>query len=261
MDEIIDDYYSLLDGSKWSSCRDKTPGSSSCVHCFHSQYYNGNVVSYDCVEKRRLYVIRYLPAHAGENTIALGRISQANLDSWLQRDVIRILSIGGGPGSDLYSALQFIEQHQTNATIEVTRLDIQPLWDVIASDIISRSVSRLRYTERTVHQDALAGLSRFVHGSFNLIICSYFISEVPHASFQRLGTQLRSLLAPDGALLINDRSEVLVQQNIDTVYQSAQLNKTTLYNAGWAGFVFPEHIVSAVAPKFNMSSMASVGEV
>lgn len=261
LNDIIQYFFSNLDGTKWNSCLNRTPHSISCIDCFKRQYFDGNSISYECEEKRKIYVTRYLPAHMAENIVGFYNINQNILDIWRQNNIVRILSIGGGPGSDLCSFLDFMESDNIDIEIEMTKLDIQPLWDSISSDILGSFSDNLNANFRIIHGNALERLSDFPTGYFDVVCCSYLISEISQADFETLGATLRPLLTSNGVLVINDRPEDQVQENIKLVYQGAEISNKIFHNTSWAGFTYPYAIASVVQPKLNMSSMVSVGSV
>lgn len=262
MDNIIADLFSELDGSKWSTCTERTLHSKDCVDCLHRQYFDENEVSYSCVEKRKLYVLRYLPVHAAENRAGLRRVPSKVVEDILEYVQIRILSIGGGPGSDLYAALNFLSSNVEDGyrhEVNVTRIDIEPLWDEIAINVIKAASEDFEVRVRTLHADVMEGLGRVEDKEFDIVVCSYLISELNNVDFEEFGRKLRKLMWNGGVIVINDRPQAEVEEKIRAVFEAANIVCSEVSNTDWAGFFYPDEIVQKVGPKLNMKSKAFWG--
>lgn len=259
MDKILAKLFDELDGRKWRRCTMRTPASESCVMCLKRQYFYGNVVSYDCIEKRKLYVLRYLPVHSAENRKGLGRVTAEVVENILKYAPIRVLSIGGGPGSDIHAVLQFLKREIDDVSMHkvfVTRVDIEPLWDEIAADVIKNGSSDLSIRLDTLHADAMSGLDilKDEDEEFDIVLCSYLISELDEATLQILGVKLRRVMWNGGVLMINDRPEEDVRKKIRMVFEAAEIDYSEMNNYGWAGFSYDDEVAQVVEPKFNMNS-------
>lgn len=67
MDTLIENCFNHLNPGAFFTCASRTPESKNCLDCFRNQYFNGNKISYDCVEKRKIYLLRFFTAHEAEN--------------------------------------------------------------------------------------------------------------------------------------------------------------------------------------------------
>ncbi|WP_148047022.1 hypothetical protein [Pseudomonas fluorescens] len=259
MEKIVSDIFAELDGNKWTKCTDRTPRSTSCVECLRLQYFDDNDVSYDCVEKRKLYVIRFLPIHAAENRAGLRRVAGNVMDNILRYAPIRILSLGGGPGSDIHATLEFLKQEIEDVSLHrifITRMDIEPLWDDVARDVIQSVAGDLLFRLDTMHADVMEGLDtlRDDDEEFDIALCSYLISELDEADLKGLGKKLRGVMWNGGIIVINDRAEIDVERKIRIVFEAADVDCSEAGNREWAGFRYEDEIFQKVRPKVYMNS-------
>lgn len=264
MDKILDDTFEELDGAKWLKCQDRTPDSKSCVECFRLQYFNGNHISYDCIEKRKLYVLRFFPVHSAENREGLQQISKLALNNILKYAPIRILSIGGGPGSDIYATIKFLRDHIGDVTLHkifITRIDIQPLWDGIANDTIRLAAGDFPLRIDTLHSDVMHGLETLKNedDEFDIVLCSYLISELAPSDLRAMGKIIRSVTWNGGVIIVNDRPENNVEERIRVLFEGAGVNPVKIINNGWGKYIYNSKIANALSPKLNMNSKVFVG--
>ncbi|QCT98243.1 hypothetical protein FEV13_15680 [Stutzerimonas degradans] len=261
MDDLIANYHSDLNPKVFSSCDDQTPGSNNCLDCFKRQYYDGNEIGYDCVEKRKLYLLRYFPAHKAENYQGAFRISDDVIDDWMGHGYIDILSVGGGPGSDICGVLEYLEEEAEKREIElsvnVIRIDIEDQWDDVFEDVMQRFFPWANC--QTIHRDVNKGLDSISDERFDLVIASYLTSELSTKQCMNLANKIDSVLTDGGVLMINDRPEDVVEKDIRSMFQSIELSYEEYFLSGWAGYSYPNDIANAVGPKFRMNSRMFVG--
>lgn len=264
MDMIITDFFQRLDGSNFDGCSDSTNGSSSCVECFKSQYYKGNTISYTCEEKRKLYVLRYLPAHVAEIKKGLSRILDQKNDEWFECDEIKILSLGGGPGTDAYALMLWLDENLTSFPsleyVEIHRVDMEPMWDEIVDELMGSLSGEVEYSLASHHIDVANGLDQLGENEFDLVIVSYLISELSTQETIALSGDVQSLLKRDGVLIVNDRSEEPVVVDIEDFFKNIGMKVSKRVNTEWAGYSYSPEISEVVLPKFKMSSVIYWGE-
>jgi hypothetical protein len=261
MDTLITDYHNDLNPNAFSSCNDQTPGSNSCLDCFQRQYFDGNEISYDCVEKRKLYLLRYFPVHKAENYQGAIKISDDVIDGWMDHGHIDILSVGGGPGSDICGVLKYLEEEaerrEIDLSVNVVRVDIEDQWDDVFEDVMQRFFSWANY--QTIHHDVTKGLDSISDGYFDLVIASYLTSELSTAECISLADEIDSVLVDGGLLMINDRPEDVVEQGIRSMFERIEVSYKEYSLSAWAGYCYPNHISDVVGPKLNMNSSMFIG--
>lgn len=261
MDALIVDYYNELKPEAFFSCGDRTPGSSSCLQCFKRQYYDGNQISYDCEEKRKIYLLRYFPVHKKENYQGAISIDGDVIDSWMERGCVDILSIGGGPGADICGVLEYLEEEARRRHIEidvnVVRLDIEQQWDGVFHDIMERFFPTVEY--QIVHLDVNEGFDLFHGCLFDLVTASYLTSELSTEECFNLADEIDCVLADQGVLMINDRPEAAVEEDIRSMFERINLGYEEQSLRGWAEYNYRPEISQAVCPKLTMKSRMFIG--
>ncbi|SUD41177.1 Uncharacterised protein [Ectopseudomonas mendocina] len=261
MDNLIEDYYGRLNPGKFFGCNSKTPGSNKCLECFSYQFYRGNEISYDCEEKRKLYVLRYFPVHFRENSRGAAEIPEDVVDSWFERGHVNILSVGGGPGADVCGVLGYIEieekRRNESLYVDILRLDIESQWDEVFNDVMGRFFPWANH--QTVHLDIRHGISSITDIDFDLVTASYLVSELDAQACLDLAEEVDSFLVEGGVLMVNDRPENSVEQNIRLMFKWIGMSYSERGLSGWAGYNYPDNVVSGVGPKLKMSSRVFVG--
>lgn len=182
-----------------------------------------------------------------------------------------MVEIREGPGTVdwRWARQRLVRRHQlpeclprstTLLNVEMTRMDIQPLWEDIAYDVIRRSANGVHFTLRKVQADVLDNWPLNENVQYDIITISYLISEIAHADFTRFATQIRNHLAPWGALIINERPQESLQLSIDHVYATLGLHQYVMdHNKRQIEFRYPEEIRALIRPKTLMKSFTSVG--
>lgn len=261
MDALISDYYKSLNAGAFNSCIDKTPGSTSCLRCFHDQFFNGNEIAYDCDEKRKLYLLRFFIVHTMENYHGTTTIPCDVINKWFASGHVNILSVGGGPGSDICGVLEYLEvegkRRQVDLSVDVVRLDIEDQWDGIFNDVMKRFFPKTSC--QTVHLDVNDGFDLISNKSFDVVTVSYLTSELSTEACLNLADEVSSVLVDGGVLMINDRPEAAVEQDIRSMFSRIGLCHAEHSLKNWAGYHYPDAIATAVGPKFSMNSSMFVG--
>jgi hypothetical protein len=261
MDDLITDYYDNLNPGAFPGCECRTPRSNSCLECLQSQFFDGNEISYDCEEKRKLYVLRYFPVHCRENYYGAKNIPCDVINNWFEDGHVDILSVGGGPGSDICGVLEYLEEEakrrQVDLSVDVVRLDVEDQWDGVFDDVMERFFPWASY--RTVHLDVNEGFDLISDESFDLVTASYLTSELSKKACLDLADEVDSVLVDGGVLMINDRPEDVVELNIRSMFDRIELSYEEQFLNSWAEYSYPNDIAMVVGPKFNMKSSIFVG--
>lgn len=262
MDGLIKDYFAGLNTNAFHGCTDKTPGSSSCIECFKKQYFYNNEISYGCEEKRKLYVLRYFNVHQAENYSGLSTLPDEIINGWLESGAVKILSIGGGPGSDVYGALNYvideIDERKEDLDIIVSQVDAQTHWDDIFDDVMQRFFPWCNDYQKIL-LNIEDGLRLISDQDFNLVTASYLVSELSDQASLSLASDIDSLLGSGGVLMINDRSEDVTKKRIRLMFDNIGMNYQEHSLTSWARYSYPSEIADVVLPKFNMHSTVFLG--
>ncbi|MFH0781990.1 MAG: hypothetical protein V2B20_08570 [Pseudomonadota bacterium] len=125
-------------------CQNATPGASGCLDCFQNQFFNDNIISYDCDLKINIYVGRYFPVHVRENIEALKLLPPEYIDKLLNLNTINVMNIGGGPGSDSFAVKKYFHGLERSGLIKdkkdiyILRVDRETNWNNMAGFVNER---------------------------------------------------------------------------------------------------------------------------
>lgn len=260
LDSLIQDLHKQVDYDKWRNCMEKTLGATNCPDCCGRQYFDGNQISYQCDQKRKIYALRYLPAHIAENYQGSLLIPEEHRNRIFRKNSLKIASFGGGPGSDIAGFKQFIEgldnQEYPCANFIFTRLDVEDGWKNISENVMRLyGADESRFNYQKFDMDICSNGNWFDDKRFDVILISYLVSELNTEQIQSLANNLRKCMGAETLLVINDRSEDVVYQKIEDLSSSANLRLiTSRILSGWAGYSYDNTIAQHTSPKFKVSS-------
>lgn len=262
MDNLIENYFQNLNSEAIPACNDQAVEATTCPQCLSHQYFNGNEISYSCENKRKLYVLRYLPTHSVEIYQGATKIPSDVVNSWFESGYVKILSIGGGPGSDVVGILKFLreesERRGFRLNIDVVQVDIEDQWNEIFDDVIRRLFPNFCQC-RKVRLDVEDRQISTVGNDFNLVTVSYLTSELDTQACLNLADDINSILIDGGILMINDRPEDSVELNIQSMFNQICIAYKQESLTEWAGIHYPPNIANEVAPKLKMNSSIFIG--
>lgn len=262
--DLIEIYFEKLQPEKFGTCTKKTPNSLSCFDCFRGQYFNGNMISYDCIEKRYIYFLRYFFAHYAENYKLFQGISIDLIEKLINAECVNILSIGGGPGSDVFGVLDQLNWlclvHDHRMSINVVQLDGENQWCHIFDDIESQvNYPNLMVRYHKLTHNINKSLSVDCKNQFDVITASYLVSELNLNECLNVAGLIDFALNPGGLLMINDRNEQAVTQKIESIFDNLGIKYRSRNLTDWAGFFYPEEIANLIHPKLSMNSIGFIG--
>ena len=236
------------------------------MSCFRKQFFCGNLISYDCDEKRKLYFLRFFNAHSSENFHgmhhAFNGMRRGVIDKWFKGGDVNILSVGGGPGADIHGVIKYLECEGKirggDLSINVVRLDIENKWDEMFNDVMEYFFPSIKF--QTIHLDVNNGFDP-IHGQkFNLVTASYLVSELGETECLKLAEEVGSVLINGGVLMINDRNENAVKKKIEFIFNGIRISPRSCCLSEWGGYLYPGDIADNVNPKLSMNSIFFIGE-
>jgi hypothetical protein len=263
LENLITSLHDSIDFNQWNGCENITRGASSCVECCREQYFSGNQIDYSCDQKRKIYVLRYLPVHVREVYLAAKEIPSDKLKTILSKDIIRILSVGGGPGSDIAALkkviMDFRERNQAahnHLTIHIVRLDKETGWDNLSGQMIHTfSSNQCQFKYNKCHVDIVSSEITLEH-CFDIVSISYLISELPDKDMPIFIRNVQKSLMRGSILLINDCKRNDVKLKIRRLLKALEYKTSVISDAvRWCGFNFPYHILMNVKPKLKTKSV------
>lgn len=223
MEELVKKFMSKIDlkelNKAFDICQDKTQGQGvqCCQTCFKQQFFNGNNISYSCLHKRKLYVVRLLPAHVKEIELALQQVADF-FQSEVAGKKLNVCLLGGGPGVESIAVRKFLQCYNIQpSSLLFIRSDIEKTWDEEAEIIVKHFhpaiqkgevlVDGISYKYGKVCVDLLKTSTLTNVPYFNLFSLSYFLSEVPEDNLNRLANLILSKVEDKSVIIINDRED------------------------------------------------------
>jgi ribosomal protein RSM22 (predicted rRNA methylase) len=126
------------------------------------------------------YVFSYLAPNASLVYAGLSRAA-AEVQAAMALRPVRIVAVGGGPGTELVALFKFIELYQlANVEIELTILDRNPAWAVIwpiaAATAPAGATARITFRPFSMHENGFEAPPVEI-ATADIVIFSYCLSE------------------------------------------------------------------------------------
>ncbi|WP_368160891.1 hypothetical protein [Aeromonas sp. R5-3] len=267
MNTLIENLHAEIDFNKFSHCEHAVTGISSCPQCCSRQYFYENEIDYSCEQKMKLYVLRYLPVHMSE--VRYG-IEKLGLHEVINKESLNVLSLGGGPGSDIMGFRSVHRSHHMfknifkvepyTAKIKYLKIDINNKWDNLFQRVIN-----------TEHNAKLNHVSEYYECLYenatsidinidiqDVILLSYIVSELTDVEAIDLSSNIKRWSNEKTIILVNDRNQEAVINRVDLMFKLLNAQKTGSFaTSGWARFSYPDEIRDSCEVKLNRSSMVS----
>ena len=262
LEHLITSAYNSLPLEMASNCQTVTENAQSCFDCLQKQFFNGNMVDYHCAEKKKAYIVRYLPVHVREVEKAYELLPDQQLEELLKKERIKVLSIGGGPGSDIAATLKFLHRHIRYKPHEMPqlyfeRLDQEESWGDLSPAVtdVYRHEANIEISNSCydIAKQAIIRVERF-----DICTLSYVLSEIEDNDIPQVAANLKNSVntANSGIILINDRDQVEVVERIRMLIGIlGATNVQSCRQQEWAGFSYPDHIKEIAGPKLSTSSI------
>ncbi len=217
IEHLVEKYAQLVDLNKISTCPSFRRREKDCVKCFRHQYLNKNaIIDYNCINKRQLYIARYLPVHLKEIELGLkGLITENIKQSLLLLPKVNVISIGGGPGIDLLALKKYFletekEYHLTKTSyFNLMRWEKISQWDDMANELINvvKSSTYFQFKHQKLHGDITNKIlwHHVEEKSIHIYLLSYVLSELTTEQIEPLKQFIESRANQTvSVVLIND---------------------------------------------------------
>ncbi|EHR0574684.1 hypothetical protein KS872_004486 [Vibrio parahaemolyticus] len=263
MNNIINNFFDEVDFNSFANCG---VGKDDCVGCLSDNYFEATEINYDCENKRKLYVVRYLPVHVKEVQSALSLISTKRANELLGKRVLNVICLGGGPGTDsaafnkwLVSQRLFDKKSLTR--VNVVRVDRCEEWNEISPRIINHAFPDdlvVKYTKSN-HDLTKHNLNTSIKA--DLVIASYLLSEISLEDIPKVAENIKNNITDKATIVINDRNQEEVRQRIEKLYEllgcEFELDSTQFH----CGISIDNAIVENAKPKLLTKSIRYAGEL
>jgi hypothetical protein len=256
--DLIHKYYGELNPERWEACEHAMPESTSCIDCSQKQYFHDNHISYDCDQKRKIYVLRYLPVHQKEVYLALAMVPPKFHEDFAAKKQLSILSIGSGPGSDIFAFKTLLNQGLIPsggvAEIVVNFVEKETGWDRILNETTGITDGDTRYSYDKLYLDFSADEFE-CNQSFDYLVLSYLISELNERELENTARNLQNCIRNLSVLIINDRKEDDVIRKIRRLLRFCNVQwMIEMHDRVHCGVSYPDELRSELKPKLKTNS-------
>lgn len=258
--DLINELHHMVDYDKYKSCAGITPGATDCPSCCGKQYFGGNQPRYDCEQKRRVYVVRYLPAYIYENYQGFRLLPKNLITQNFSKNKISVLSLGGGPGSDMAGMkkyLAYLDNYDCPCQdFSMVRVDKEDGWDELSKKVNNLYSGGRNFNHWKIKLDVCEISQTLSKHKSDFVLISYLLSEITTSSqLDRFAQNLASCLTRDSIIIINDRDQEEVNHRIGALAEKVKLSqKRCGYITGHCGFTFESDIWSKAGQNVNVSS-------
>lgn len=143
----------------------------SCIQCLDNQNHKGIARKYDCEKRCGAYLCHYIFRHVMEMCCLAHSIK--NLP-----EVIKVLSIGCGPCSELISLEHEMSQIQRNHCIDYLGIDMSEKWRPIHVELSKLMLKHNKNVSVSyIYKDIIHAMENLKEESFDIVILNYFLSD------------------------------------------------------------------------------------
>ncbi len=219
----------------------------------------------------KLYIIRYLPVHASEIRYSLGILRiNAEVNGILSQDNLNVLSIGGGPGSDIIGFREVhrsihnrrarLEEEPYAAKVNYLKVEVNDDWNALFDRVINTAVDdqvgHVNENYDCIYCDATS-IDLDIDRQ-DVILLSYIVSELTDDEAILLANNIQRWSDENTIIIVNDRSQEEVTNRVNLMFEILNAQDAGEFEStGWAGFVYPDEIRDSCEVKLNRSSMVS----
>ncbi|MDT8448161.1 MAG: methyltransferase domain-containing protein [bacterium] len=227
--QYLESVYEQFDHEVFLECEQAKQNWQSCADCHRNSYFPGGTPQYQCSEFREMYLMRSLGVHLDEICSVFTGLQAKAPFSERGNTSFKVLSIGGGPGSDVTGLQRFIKVNESffgrkSAKFKVTRVEMEPTWDDQYAEVVNLIESPGFQFKFENHHLSFEGFRPESEGYYDVITLSYVLSELDSSQIANLTKLINDSLAPGGLLVINERPEEKWVTQVHSMLEAVNLN-------------------------------------
>lgn len=211
---------------------------------------------------RFAYVFKYVTSHSHWLHELIGWSGEAK--ALFKKEKLRMVALGGGPGSDLVGILKFMDTEDASPSLHCELIDGCLEWKTTWSDLAYElNWSRPLHTDYVTHDVRDPGTWNAPSniGKADLITLSFFVSEIYHlgtAAEDYLRTMLKRL-KPGAVVLFSDNNASTFYTMFDRIASAAGLETLKSGEGDRRIYDWGEQkdAIGAYAQKFNHQARLS----
>lgn len=217
-----------LNAQRLPNCTSWNPWGHSCDSCISSMYYDGGADDYSCVKGAYLYTLKYGPAYITE---IISFLADSHIIESFNRQRLRIVSLGGGMGTDYLAINQYMCNSPLGIAIDYTLYDLSPSWQSVRN--LYPHPSMVEYTCDILQNEINMSSVDIVF--INKLYSTLLKNKQNHDFINWLQRQVTNL--PPGAIVVfNDINHKDMGRDEFNFFMSRSFSsKAKFYTSGYCG--------------------------
>lgn len=141
-----------------------------CNQCLAAIQWYGTIRAYPCKKITYYYVMRFFNRFASEIEYVIQRIQFGQMEK------INVVSLGCGPGSEVYGIVHGLRFHNLPLRIDYQGYDLNPIW----GDVQQMSINHLRnmgHGIRFFNTNMFTSFQPFAEQRIDILVMNYLLSD------------------------------------------------------------------------------------
>lgn len=192
---------------------------AKCVKCHQDSYYPGGQPKYECLNFRKLYVIRYLVSRVKQTSDLIGEHILPDIKS---KADLSAISFGGGPGVEAVALMDQLSNCDGKFDLTFDNIDREACWEPIYQGLVwcfAEWVKNIRVNPRFFQIDVT---SNFTAGQYDVVFVSWILSEMNNMDRFGVLTKAPDLARSRGYIVITDRPEQALAKEMSSLVEQIQ---------------------------------------
>lgn len=223
-----------------------------CVECHRGSYYEKGSPTYECENFKRVYLLRYLATQFAQSAFL---IRTYILDDIKGKMDLSVISFGGGPAPEALALVNEIGNRDENYEISFENIDGEASWEPIYYDLTHYFVDQVKNVKLKTSFNC-SDVTNFTSSKhYDIVFISWLLSDMDKQNRPRIVELARDLVTPQGHILVTDRVEEAMVDDISTVIGESKglnLQEHGELHRYWCGVSFPDELKDCF--KFRLNS-------
>lgn len=189
-----------------------------CMNCLYQIQHCNPMFHYSCTHITYYYVMRFFNRFASEITHLFNNINVAD------RQEINVVSLGCGPGSEIYGLIKSLRMRNIDVKINYEGHDLVRYWEPVQNKSIE-CLSNLRHSINFYTSDLFADFHGFPNGQVDFLILNYLLSD---AAFFMANQQKHVFVSDIADFIVHENVKMVLFNDIRLYGESARLNSGTM---------------------------------
>lgn len=143
-----------------------------CSHCLNNIHYcEPPSCSYNCQKITYQYTLRFFNRYASEIYHFL------KLDSFKDSTDFNVVSLGCGPGSEVYGIIKALQASNSRTTLHFAGYDIKSVWESV-QEMSKQCLGQTQHDIQFYTEDLFTRKKFFDNNTIHLLILNYLLSDV-----------------------------------------------------------------------------------